>query len=401
MPIKTVIERMGVKGRSMVLPRYRRQAGLNHLQGVIMATFDYNRDALKNLKIEDTAILDRLVDFESARCAHLKKDHSQKDKRISLKEAIAEYVTDGDIATDAGFSYVRTPHQAFFEMMRQGKKDLQFIGSPNTNQSYMINYGVCKYTHNSYTGAEMRGTDRNYSRQLKNGRVKILSDWSHGSMAQGFKAAQLGCPGVFSKQLLGSDILKYNPYLKVMQNPMRADHDPVVFIPALYPDVTIIHCDACDKFGNARIYGPAVNDIAMAAAARKVIITAEEIVPESALRFNNKGVVIPFVYVDAVVEMPFGGVPGNMPGHYYWSRQWWEKLFRFASISDENMKIFFDEWVINTKDQFEFVEKLGGAKWIAKARALTKVAENDNEDEGVDFSYKTYVSPENDPGIYY
>ena len=88
-------------------------------------------------------------------------------------------------------------------------------------------------------------------------------------MAQGFKAAQLGSPGVFSKQLLGSDILKFNPYTKVMQNPMRADHDPVVFIPALYPDLTVIHVQAADKYGNARIYGPAVNDIALAAAARK------------------------------------------------------------------------------------------------------------------------------------
>ena len=77
-----------------------------------MSRFSYNPEAVRNLKIEDTSILDRLVDFESVRRDHLKKDHSRRDKRIGLKEAIAEFVQDGDIFTDTGFAYVRTPHQA-------------------------------------------------------------------------------------------------------------------------------------------------------------------------------------------------------------------------------------------------------------------------------------------------
>jgi len=89
-----------------------------------MSKFSYNQEALENLNIEDTTLLDHLVDFESARKAHLKKIRGKVDKRISLKEAVAEYVSDGDVLCDAGFSYVRTCHQAFFEIMRQGKKDL-------------------------------------------------------------------------------------------------------------------------------------------------------------------------------------------------------------------------------------------------------------------------------------
>ncbi len=362
-----------------------------------MAKYQYNQEAVQNLRITDTSILDRLVDFESARQVHLKKEHAKKDKRMSLKEAIATFVEDGDVMTDAGFAYVRTPHQAYWEIMRQGKKRLQCIGAPNTNHSFLIFNSNVDYSHNSYVGVEMRGIDRNYDRMLKAGRVRILSEWSHGGVALGLKAAQLGTPGVFSKQMLASDIVRYNPYLKVMQNPLRDDPDPVVFIPALYPDVTIIHCQLADKYGNAYIYGPTVNDLATAAAARKVIITAEEIVPESDIR-NRQGSVIPFFYVDAVVEMPFGAVPGNMPGYYYWSRQWWEKLIRLGCTSDENLKQFFDEWVFGVKDQFEFVDKLGGAKWIAEARIQTKAAEGDHED--IDFSYEEYTRT-HDSGLYY
>ncbi|NMC96509.1 MAG: CoA transferase subunit A, partial [Deltaproteobacteria bacterium] len=268
-----------------------------------MSKYVYNQEAVENLRLSDTSILDRLIDFESARAAHLKKDHAKKDKRMSLTEAISTFIQDGDIITDAGFSYVRTPHQAFHEIIRQGKKNLQMIGAPNTNQSFQIIYGCVYYSHNSYIGVEMRGIDKSYDRMLKAERVKILSEWSHGGVAQGFKAAQLGMPGVFSKQMLGSDIVRYNPYLKVMQNPMKDKNDPVVFIPALYPDVAIIHCHAADKYGNAYIYGPAVNDLAVAAATRKLIITAEEIVPENTIRYSKEGQIIPFFYADAVVEL--------------------------------------------------------------------------------------------------
>jgi acyl CoA:acetate/3-ketoacid CoA transferase alpha subunit len=272
------------------------------------------------------------------------------------------------------------------------------IGAPNTNQSFFITYGLVKYSHSSYTGAEMRGIDKVYDRALKAGKIQILSEWSHGGVAQGLKAAQLGLAGLFSKQMLGSDLVRYNPYVKVVQNPLKKEKDQCVFVPALYPDVAFIHCHAADKYGNAYIYGPAVNDLATAAAARKLIITAEEIVPENDIRYNKQGQIIPFFYVDAVVEMPFGAVPGSMPGCYYWPRQWWEKCMRFGGASEENNKAFCDEWIMGVKNQYEFVEKLGGARWIAEARRQTKAAEGDNEN--VDFAYEEYTL-KHDSGIYY
>jgi acyl CoA:acetate/3-ketoacid CoA transferase alpha subunit len=365
----------------------------------IMGKFNYNKDVLSNLRLkdEDTHLLDRLLDYESARAAHEKKDHSARDKRISIKEAIKEYVKDGDIFTDVGFAYVRTPIASYLEIMRQGIKNLQMIGSPNTNHSYMVNRGTVAYSHWSYAGAEMRGTDRNLSRLVKQGKVKILSEWSHGSMAQGFKAAQLAMPGVYSKQLLASDMLKYNPFVKVLDHPMKTEKDPCVFVPALYPDVTIIHVHQADKFGNAKIYGPIVNDVAIAAAARKVIITAEEIVTPSALRNDNKGVVIPFVYVDAVVEMPFGAIFGSMPGLYYWPRRAWEKILRYWAHEEGKLEEFYDIFLVQCKDQYDIIDKfLGGSKWITNARRLTKAEEFDNEDQGVDFNYREWTKDDPD-----
>ncbi len=366
-----------------------------------MNKFNYNEVALKNLQIQDTSVLDRLVDYESAREAHVKKDHSQRDKRMSLKEAVTEFVSDGDIYTDSGFSYVRSANQALMEVVRQNKKDLQMIGSPNACSSFLIATGNVKYAHASYQGAEMRGYDRHYSIALKTKKFRILSDWSHGAMALGFKAAQLGLPGLFCKNLLGSDIINYNPYVRETQNIMRNDRDEVVFVPALFPDVSIIHVQKADKFGNGFIYGPTVNDVAMASAARKVILTAEEIVPTSEFRNNNKGVVIPFACVNAVVELPFGAIPGSCPGYYYWSRQWWEKYFRYAAMNEENMQKFLEYW-LTCKDQYEFLDRLGGAKWIVESRRQTLAAEYQNEDDRFDFSYREWqagIKPEDE--LYY
>ncbi len=362
----------------------------------VSSKFQYNEKALENLRIKDTSILDRLIDHHSFRENSLKKNRKKVDKRMSMADAIAKYVDDGDICTDAGFAYVRTPIQAYFEIMRQEKKDLQFIGSPNTNQSYLMFKGCAKYSHNSYIGAEMRGTDRMYARNLKNGLGQVLSEWGHGSMAQGFKAAQYGMPFIASKQLLGSEMLEYNPYVKVDKDPWSGE--PVVLIPALHPDVTIIHCQQADMYGNAKIFGPAVNDIALAHASRKVILTCEEIVPELAMRFDPAFTVIPFVVVDAVVEAPFGALPGACPGYYYWSREWWEWAFRIGMKSDANMDDFLNYWIYTTKDQWDFIDKLngnmGGSGYLHKLKQLQLAEEFLIEDKDVDFSYQIVIPSE-------
>ena len=185
-------------------------------------------------------------------------------------------------------------------------------------------------------------------------------------------------------------MIAQNPYVKVMDNPVSADSSPVAIIPALFPDVCIIHVQKADRFGNAVIEGPAINDIALAAACRKVIITAERIVPEMTIRENSIGT-IPFFYVDAVVEMPYGAFPGSCPGHYYWHREWWEFLIRIGTVTYENMMEYTDRWIMNTKDQFDFIEKLGGVRMIDQARRLMEAAQGNADDTAISFDYQEVI----------
>ncbi|HZK42860.1 MAG TPA: CoA-transferase [Syntrophomonadaceae bacterium] len=334
--------------------------------------------------------MDRLVDYKGARDFHLEKDRSKKDKRMSLNEAIAAYIQDGDILAETGFSYVRSPIQAYFELVRQGRKNMIGMGSPMSNCSYLMFYNIVKSLHLSYIGVEMRGNDKNFARMIKSKQTELLSLWSHGSMALGFKAAQLGAPCIGSKSLIGTDMVKKNPYVEVIDNPVGSDKSPIALIPALFPDVCIIHVQQADRFGNAVIEGPAINDIALSAACRKVIITAERIVPEMTLRENSTGT-IPFWYVDAVVDMPYGAVPGSCPGHYYWSREWWEWLIRIGTPELESMTAYMEHWVFESKDQFDFIEKLGGIRFINEARKQMEAAQATIDDSLVSFDYQEVI----------
>ncbi|MGE5418330.1 MAG: CoA transferase subunit A [Acidobacteriota bacterium] len=338
----------------------------------------------------------RLVDHQSWRESHLKKERSRSDKRMSLKEAVNKFVQDGDIVSDSGFTWVRGCIQATMEMIRQNKHDLTWMGAPMATAGLPTGAGIVKYLHNSYTGAEMRGIDRTFSRWIREGRVEVLSEWSHGAQALGFKAAQLGVPYLASKIMLGSDMVKYNPYIKVVHDEFRVDQEKekVCLIPALYPDVVFIHVQQADKYGNARIWGPLVNDAALAVAARKVIITCEEIVPEEDIRTNTDTNLIPFLFVDAVVEMPFGNLPASCPGYYYWHREWWEYNIRVAMPNEERWKESLDQWVYGCRDHYDFVDKLGGGtRQIAKYRQLTRVAEGLQDIDSVDYAYRE-VTPE-------
>ncbi len=336
----------------------------------------------------------RLVDFEEAREHHLRKDRTKKDKRLSLQEAVDRFVEDGDIFAETGFAYVRAPIQAYYETMRQGKKNLIGIGSPMSNCSKFMALGLMKAIHLSYIGVEMRGNDKNFGRVIKNKEAEILSLWSHGSMAQGFKAAQLGMPFVASKQLLGSDLAKKNPFVKIMDNPVGKDDSPVCLIPALFPDVCFIHVQKADKYGNAAIEGPVVNDLALAAASRKLIITAEKIVPEHDIRNDADGS-IPFWYVDAVAEVPYGALPGCCPGHYYWSREWWERLVRVATPDKEKLQQFLQYWILDCKDQYDHIDKLGGIRFIDEARRQAEAAQLFIDDSTVNYAYEEVKPTDN------
>ena len=124
----------------------------------------------------------------------------------------------------------------------------------------------------------------------------------------------MGIPFIPSRNMLGTDTLKHSA-CKVVEDPWSGK--PVCLIPAAQPDVAMFHVPRCDIYGNAQIDGIIVEDFELARAARRVIITTEEIVEEAVIRNEPSRTMIPFYVVDAVCEVPHGAHPTLMPYLYF------------------------------------------------------------------------------------
>ena len=129
-------------------------------------------------------------------------------------------------------------------------------------------------------------------------------------------------------------------------------------VPALNPDVAIVHVQRADANGNAHLWGIIGEQKEAAFAARKVILTAEEIVDEAVIRSDPNRTLIPEIVVDAVCHVPYACHPSYAQGYYDRDNDFylkWDKI----SESAELVKSWLDEWVYGVKDRAEYWEKLG------------------------------------------
>ena len=140
-------------------------------------------------------------------------------------------------------------------------------------------------------------------------------------------------------------------------------------VPAVWPDVGIIHVHEADIYGNCHIRGISVSDLELARAAKHVIITAERLVDNAAIRINPTRTVIPYYLVDAVIEVPFGSYPGNMPYLYYSDEEHLSRWLQ-AEKDPEEFKRFLDQYIYGVASFEEYLERCGG---LAKMRELQRL----------------------------
>jgi glutaconate CoA-transferase subunit A len=152
------------------------------------------------------------------------------------------------------------------------------------------------------------------------------------------------------------DLEKANPNIKRIPDPFGGKD--VIVVPALHPDVTIVHVQRTDENGNAHLWGIIGEQKEAAFAAKKVILTAEEIVDESVIRSDPNRTMIPGIVVSAVCHVPFACHPSYAQGYYDRDNEFylaWDKV----SESAETTKQYLDEWVYGVKDRNAYWEKLG------------------------------------------
>lgn len=276
-------------------------------------------------------------------------------KLVPLSEAIAKHVNDGDIVYAAGFTHL-IPFAAGHEMIRQGKKDLTLArATPDLIYDQMVAAGCARKVIFSYMGNPGVGSLRIVRSALEQGKLE-WEEYSHFGMITRLQAGASGLPFLPMKQTGAKDLEKANPNIQRIPDPFGGKD--VIVVSALNPDVAVVHVQRADANGNAHLWGIIGEQKEAAFAAKKVILTAEEIVDESVIRSDPNRTMIPGIVVSAVCHVPFACHPSYAQGYYDRDNEFylaWDKI----SESAEMTKQYLDEWVYGVKDRNEYWEKLG------------------------------------------
>jgi glutaconate CoA-transferase subunit A len=279
-------------------------------------------------------------------------------KLISLQAAISQFVFDGDMVYAAGFTHL-IPFAAGHEIIRQRRKNLTLArATPDLIYDQMIAAGCARKIIFSYMGNPGVGSLRIVRAAIEKGNLE-WEEYSHFGMITRLQAGASGLPFLPMNQTGAIDLEQENPLIKRVIDPYSGKE--VITVPALNPDVAIVHVQRADMNGNAHLWGIVGEQKEVAFASKKVILTAEEIVDEAVIRSDPNRTLIPGFIVNAVCHVPHAAHPSYAQGYYDRDNEFylgWDQV----SESPELTKKYLDEWVYGLNNREEYWQKLGSEK---------------------------------------
>lgn len=308
-----------------------------------------------------------------------------KINKITLKEA-AGLINDGDMLSFSGFTIWRRPMAMIYEMVRQGKKNLHlFEVNGGTHTEVLAGAGCVKLWESCWVGHELYGK---LGEAVARGQVEgtiVVEDYSHAHCVARLLAGAYGLPFFPTALSMGTDILnpKFDMFGKaglrdgsnpkiplkkydVMPDPMYGKGD-ILLMPAANPDWAIVYAQQVGDEGTVRVLAQTYVDAEVIKAAKKVIVIAEEIVPDSYLRDEPALNIATGYAIDYVIELPYGAHPTGSQFFYDVDADFIRAFYQ-ASKSGDAYKKWADEWIFGVSSHEEYLEKLG-ANRLMKLKA--------------------------------
>ena len=294
-----------------------------------------------------------------------------EDKRVSLAEA-ASIVQDGMIVAVGGGLSWREPMALLRELIRQGRRNLHVVGSAHgVDIDLLCGAGAIGVVEESYVGFEHDfGMAPNFRRACESGIARVRDTCCH-TLIQQLRAAEFGVPFLPMRSVQGTDFLKLHPEYKTMTCPFTGL--PLVLVPALSPDVAIIHAHYGDAQGNLKILPPLVADLFFIRASKHVIATVEKLLPTDELREREPNV--PYFWVESVVEVPYGAHPTSCYPFYAYDRMHLSEYYEAAQAGpDVFAREYLAPYVFEPATHDEYLARIGG---LAKRQALESWKDGD------------------------
>jgi glutaconate CoA-transferase subunit A len=277
-----------------------------------------------------------------------------------MPDAVARIVFPGASVCMGTALEAAIPFAAGHEIIRQRIPDLTLI-CPISDVLFdqLIGAGCVARVVGAWVGNVSAGLGHNYRRAVEKGlpRPLAVEDHSNFTVALALLAASLGAPYIPTRSLLGTSLPESNPRFARAADPWSGD--PLVLVPALTPDVTILQVQRADVYGRCHTWGTLGISREAAFAARQVIVVAEEIWPTERILADPNLILVPDVKVAAVVHEPYGALPSPVQGCY---GRWHDFYARYheASRTPDGFTRWLDEWVLGVGDWKGFLDRLGG-----------------------------------------
>jgi glutaconate CoA-transferase subunit A len=288
-----------------------------------------------------------------------------QSKVVSMRSAIADHVHDGDTVVIEGFTHLIC-FAAGHEIIRQRRKDLTICRlTPDLIYDQLIGAGCARKLVFSWAGNPGAGSLHAFRRAVEQGTPPLeIEEYSHFGMVARMSAGAARLPFWTMRNYMGTDLPVANPLIRTVTCPYTGEE--LATVPALNPDVTIIHAQRGDTQGNAQVWGLLGVQKEAAFASKRVIVVLEELVDESVIRADPNRTLIPGMIVDAVVVEPWGAHPSYAQGYYDRDNEFyvaWEDISRDPA----KLRAYLDEFVHGVKDRAEYMAKQPALKARLKA----------------------------------
>jgi glutaconate CoA-transferase subunit A len=285
---------------------------------------------------------------------------------MTMKDAVGRYVRDGDLVVMEGFTHL-IPFAAGHEIIRQKRRDLTLARlTPDLIYDQLIAAGCVKKMIFSWAGNPGVGPLHAFRRAVEKGIPQPLEieEYTHFGMVLRFMAGASNLPFLPTRNYPGTDLTTVNPSFKKVRSPYSDEE--LWCVPALHPDVTIVHAQRADESGNTQVWGLYGVQKEAAFASKRVIVTVEEVVPSSVIRSDPNRTIIPGIIVSAVVPEPFGAHPSFVQGAYDRDNDFYVE---WDAISKDEpwMKKYLDEWVYGVADRTSYTKKMAARREALEA----------------------------------
>ncbi|MGE5290698.1 MAG: CoA transferase subunit A [Micromonosporaceae bacterium] len=287
----------------------------------------------------------------------------QRDKRATLAEAVS-VVADGSIVALGGGLSARLPMAMVRELVRQGRRGLHLVGSAHSiDVDMLVAAGAVRRCEESYVGFEQDlGLAPAYRRAAEEGSIEVAESCCATILAQ-LRAAEMGVPFLPVRGVRGSDIGALHPEYAEITCPFTGE--TLVAVPALRPDVALLHAPVGDRYGNLHLEQPYVLDERFASAARTVAATVDELLSPGELA--AAGITIPGHLVAAVTESPFGAHPTSCYPRYAYDRAHLSEYVAAAQSGPGELEKYLAAYVWDTGTEEAYREAIGAERLDALA----------------------------------